>query len=398
MKITKLEVVTYLRDNALGNPPRAIPWNLLKVHTDEGVIGLGEPTLEGRARTAAMAVDELGDYIIGKDPLEVRRRWQDMFHGSFYRSGNIMASAVSGVEQALWDISGKWYGVPAYELMGGKVRDRIRMYAHARPSADNDTPEGWANAVLARKAEGFNAVKVMVVGYDKQTGDRTPVRRSEPPARVYAMADKIGAIRKAVGNDFDIAIELHGMFSPMLAKEFIKEVEQYRPMWIEEPMLPDNDDLMADIAGSTHLPIATGERLFTRWGFRKLMELHGCEVIQPDVCHAGGIWELKMIAAMAEVNFCGIAPHNPMGPVALAASFQVDAMAPNFLIQEHISLGENIITEPFKLDKDGFVPVPTKPGLGVEIDEENFKTLIQKEARGHLNWFADKDDGSFLSL
>jgi galactonate dehydratase len=215
MKITKLEVIAYQREN------HNIPWNLLKVHTDEGVTGLGEPVLEGRARTVLTAVDELGDYIIGKDPLEVRRLWQDMFHGSFYRSGNILASAVSGVEQALWDVSGKWYGVPAYDLMGGKVRDRIRMYAHARPSPGNDTPEGWADAAMARKNEGFNAVKVMVVGYDRETKDRTPVRRFENPKRVSDMADRIGAVRGAAGNDFDIAVELHGMYSPSLAKEFI---------------------------------------------------------------------------------------------------------------------------------------------------------------------------------
>ena len=392
MKITRLEVITYQRPN------HHIPWNLLKVHTDEGITGYGEPVLEGRARTVLTAVDELGDYIIGKDPLEINRLWQDMYHGSFYRGGPIMTSALSGVEQALWDISGKWYKVPAYDLMGGKVRDRIRMYAHARPLPENDTPQGWADAALKRKEEGFNAVKVMVVGYDKTTGERTPVRRFENPARVTAMADRIGAIRQAVGNDFDIAVELHGMYSPMLAKEFIKEIEQYRPMWIEEPVLPDNDDLMAEIAQMTHIPIAAGERLYSRWDFRKLLELHGCEIIQPDVSHAGGIWELKMIAAMAEVNFCGIAPHCPLGAVALAACLQVDASTINFFIQEHNTLGSELLKEPFQLDKDGFIPVPAGPGLGIEIDDEKFKTIINKDARGHLPWFSDKLDGSFLSL
>ena len=392
MKITQLEVITYQISD------RHIPWNLLKVHTDEGVTGLGEPVLEGRARTVLTAVDELGDYVIGKDPLEVRRRWQDMFHGSFYRNGNIMASAVSGVEQALWDISGKWHNVPAYSLMGGKARDRIRMYAHAGPPPDRDTPEGWAEAVLKRKAEGFNAVKVMVVGYDKESKELNPVRRFENPKRVAEMADRIGAMRQAAGDDFDIAVELHGMFSPSLAKVFIKEIEQYHPFWVEEPMLPDNDDMMADIVRSTHIPIATGERLFTRWGIRKLIEQHGCEVLQPDVCHAGGIWELKMMAAMAEVNFCGVAPHCPMGAVALAASFQVDASTINFIIQEHNTLGGELLKEPFRLDGDGYIPVPDKPGLGVEIDEEKFQTLIRKDARGHLPWYEDKIDGSFLSL
>jgi galactonate dehydratase len=180
-----------------------------------------------------------------------------------------------------------------------------------------------------------------------------------------------------------------------MAKLMIKELEQYRPMFIEEPILPDNDDIMGDIARSTHIPIATGERLFTRWGFRRVIETRNASIIQPDVCHCGGILELKKIAAMAEVNYCGVAPHNPMGPVALAASFQCDASTINFFIQEHTTLGAGILKEPFKLDSEGFVPIPQGPGLGIEIDEAAFSKIQQDEPRGHLPMFTDRDDGSF---
>jgi galactonate dehydratase len=197
----------------------------------------------------------------------------------------------------------------------------------------------------------------------------------------------------------DIGIDLHGRFSPAMAKLFIKEVEQYRPMFIEEPMLPGNDDVMADIARSTHIPIATGERLFTRWEFKRILELNAAAIWQPDVCHCGGILELKKIAAMGEVNFCGIAPHNPMGAIALSASFQCDASTINFFIQEHYTLGDGVLKTPFKLDADGFVPVPEGPGLGVEVDEEALEKLrIPDDASGmstHLGLWRDRNDGAF---
>jgi galactonate dehydratase len=381
MKITGLELIPY-RLTA-----RNIPWNLLKVYTDEGIVGYGEPVLEGRARTVATAVKELGDYIIGKDPRDVERLWQDMYKGSFYRGGCILASAVSGVEQALWDISGKWYNVPAYKLMGGKVRDKIRMYAHVR----GDTIEELVQSAKERMAQGFNAIKT--------GGTQEPLRIIDTPAQLLKLADRIGALREIVGPEIDIGIDLHGRFSPAMAKLYMKEVEQYRPMFYEEPVLPGNDDVMADLARSTHIPIATGERLYTRWEFRRIIETRAAAIIQPDVCHCGGILELKKIAAMSEVNFCGVAPHNPMGAIALAASFQTDASTINFCIQEHITLGEGTLKTPFKLDADGFVPVPEGPGLGIEVDEEGIEKLrIADDQDGmsvHLGLWRDRDDGAF---
>ena len=382
MKITKLEIITYKL-----NPDRGIPWNLLKVHTDEGIVGYGEPVLEGRAATVKAAVNELGDYIIGKNPLDIERLWQDMYHGSFYRGGPILTSAVSGVEQALWDITGKWRGLPANKLMGGRVRNRIRMYAWVH--AQGADTKNYVDGILERKKQGFTAVKV--------GGTDVPLRIIDTPEMLLTLADRIGAMREAVGPEFDIAIDLHGRFSPAMAKLYIKEVEQYRPMFIEEPIMPGNDDIMADIAKRTFIPIATGERLFTRWGFKGVVEKRAAAILQPDVCHCGGIMEMRKIAAYGEVNHCGLAPHNPMGAVALAASFTVDATAQNFVIQEHTTFGEGILKEPFKLDKDGYVPVSDKPGLGIEVDEEAVAQLAKNTDGPHLPTFIDRDDGSFAN-
>ena len=390
MKITNIEFKKYqVRKNG-------IPWTMVKVHTDEGIVGYGEPVLEGRARTMETAVMELGDYIMGMDPRDVERLWQLMYKGSFYRGGAVMASAVSGVEQALWDIAGKWYGVPAYKLMGGAVRDRIRIYAHCEkdyPGVDYNNKADLADARTSlvqqakeRKAAGFNAIKT--------AGAIFPLRVVDTPEAVLYLADNIGAMREAVGPEIDIAIDMHGRFSPAMAKKYIHETEQYHPMFYEEPVLPGNDDVMADIAHRTHIPIATGERLFTRWDFRNIVEKRAADILQPDVCHAGGILELRKIAAMSEVNFCGFAPHNPMGAVALAASFQADAATINFLIQEHSSLGEGILKKPFEMDADGFIPVPQGPGLGVEPDEEALETY-PKTGEGHLPYWIDRDDGSY---
>ncbi len=376
MKITKLEYKMYRM------PGTIIPWSMVKVYTDEGIVGVGEPVLEGRIRTVKAAVMELGDYIIGEDPRDVERLWQLMYKGSFYRGGPILGSAVSGVEQALWDIAGKWYGVPAYKLMGGAVRDKIRMYAWVH----GNTREEMVAHIKQRKEQGFNAIKTGGTPY--------ALRIVDTPAVVMELADNIGALREAVGNDMDIGIDLHGRFTPAMAKKFIKETEQYRPMFYEEPVLPGNDDEMADIAHMTHIPIATGERLYTRWGFKDIIEKRAADILQPDVCHCGGILELKKIAAMGEVNFCGLAPHNPMGAVALAASFQADASTINFFIQEHMSLGDGILKTPFAIDDKGFVPVPTGPGLGIEVDEENL-AQYECEGEGHLGVFSDRDDNSF---
>lgn len=363
LKITKLE--TFLVK------PR---WLFLKVHTNAGIVGLGEPITEGRALTCAEAVKEIEPYLIGKDPRPVAHHWQAIYRHAFYRGGPILTSALSGIDQALWDIKGKTLGVPVYELLGGPTRDRIRVYAHG------DTPE----ALKAGMAKGFTAFK---------TGParKRPARYIETPAAIQYAAEQFAELRRVAGNDVDIAIDFHGAISPATAKVLIKALEPYQPMFVEEPINCQEHDVMAEIARGTFLPIATGERVFTKWGFREVLEKRAATVLQPDLCHAGGITEVRLIAGMAEAYYATIAPHNPLGPISLAAGVQMAASIPNFLCQEQVSLGEGYLKKPFTL-RNGYLDLPTGPGLGIELDESAMADKI-----GH-NWrnpeAYDADDGA----
>jgi galactonate dehydratase len=365
MKITKLE--TFLVK------PR---WLFLKVHTDAGIVGLGEPILEGRALTCAAAAKEIEPYLIGKDPRLVVHHWQAIYRHAFYRGGPILTSALSGIDQALWDIKGKALGVPVYELLGGPTRRRVRVYAHA------STPEK-IKELLGR---GFTAFKT-------NPAKRRPSRYVESPAEVRYSAEKFGELRKAAGDDADVAIDFHGAISPALAKVLIKALEPYAPMFIEEPVNCQNHDVMAEIARGTHLPIATGERVFTKWGFREVLEKRAATILQPDLCHAGGITECRIIAGLAEAYYATIAPHNPLGPISLAAGIQLAASIPNFLCQEQVSLGEGYLKKPFEITK-GYVDVPTGPGLGIELDENALADKINHDWKNRDLF--DPDDGSVL--
>ena len=360
MKITKLE--TFLVK------PR---WIFVKIHTDEGLVGLGEPILEGRALTCAQAVDELAPYLIGQDPRRVVHHWQAMYRHAFYRGGPLLTSALSGVEQALWDLAGKSLGVPVYQLFGGPTRDRIRLY---KGGANPDTIQTWID-------KGFTAFKTGVAG-----GRRA--RIVENAAFIDRAVERFAALRQAAGPEIDIAIDFHGAISPQTAKLLIKGLEPYQPMFIEEPCQCQNVDVMAEIARGTHLPIATGERIFTKWGFREILEKHAATILQPDLCHAGGIHEVHIIAGMAEAYYAAIAPHNPLGPIALAACIQLDATIPNFVAQEHTTLGEGYLKNPF-VCKDGFVELPTGPGLGIELDEDALEDKIDHDWRNPQSFHPD---------
>ena len=348
VKITKLE--TFLVK------PR---WIFLKIHTDAGVVGLGEPLLEGRALTIKTAIQEVEPYLIGKDPRQVVHHWQAIYRHAFYRGGPVLTSALSGIDQALWDIKGKLLNVPVYELLGGPTRDRVRVYGRAANADD----------MKKRKAEGFTVIKTGVA-------KKNPANIVENPAFIKYASDNFASLREAGGPEMDIGIDFHGSISPQTAKVLIKELEQYQPMFIEEPCQAQNVDTMVEIAKGTHLPIATGERIFTKWGFREILEKGAASIIQPDLCHAGGITEGRLIAGMAEAYYVPIAPHNPMGPSSLATGLQLAASIPNFLVQEQVTLGEGYLKNPFKLQKDGTVMIPTKPGLGVELDEDQLKEKI----------------------
>lgn len=327
-------------------------WLFLKIHTDAGIVGLGEPIVEGRARTCAMAIKQLEPYLIGKDPRAVVHHWQAMYRHAFYRGGPVLTSAISGIDMALWDIKGKALGVPVYELLGGPTRRRVRVYAHA----------GSPEEVRSFRRQGFTAFKTGVHG-------ERPARIVETPGFVDRVAERFASLREAAGDECDIGIDFHGAVSPQTAKLLIKALEPYQPMFIEEPVACQNVDVMADIAHGTHLPIATGERIFTKWGFREILEKRAASILQPDLCHAGGITEVRLIAGMAEAYYAAIAPHNPLGPISLAAGIQLAATIPNFLCQEQVSLGDGYLKRPFTVE-DGCVRVPRTPGLGVELDED----------------------------
>ncbi len=376
---------------AQGQPPRLKPklkitrletflvkprWLFLKIHTDAGIVGLGEPIVEGRAWTCAMAVEEIAPQLIGQDPRNVVHHWQAIYRHAFYRGGPILTSALSGIEQALWDIKGKFLGVPVYELLGGPTRDKVRVYAHA------GTPE----LLQRRKAEGFTAFKTGI-----KNSTRSGIVAS--PKFIDEAAEAFAALRAAGGKDVDIGIDFHGAISPQNAKLLIRALEPYQPMFIEEPVQCQNVDAMAEIARGTHLPIATGERIFTKWGFREILEKRAATILQPDMCHAGGIMEARLIAGMAEAHYAAIAPHNPLGPISLAAGLQLAASIPNFLCQEQVSLGEGYLKKPFKVE-NGYVPVPEGPGLGIELDEDAVDNRRDHDWRNRETF--DLNDGSVV--
>lgn len=368
MKITGMKVFHVL--------PR---WSFLKITTDEGIAGWGEAIVEGRSRTVETAVKELEPHLLGQDPRRIEHLWQMMYRGTFYRGGPVLVSAISGIEQALWDILGKSLGVPVHQLLGGAVRDRIRMYR----GIGGGTPEEAYNQAAKAVEEGFSMVKLSVAG---------PAHMIETPAFIRRQADILEAVRKAIGPDRDFALDCHGRYSPMVSVRLAKEIEHLQPMFMEEPCLPENVDAMVQIARSTTIPIASGERLFTKFAFRELLEKRAVSVVQPDLAHCGGIMEGKKIAAMAEAGYCGFAPHNPLGPINLAASLQLGANVPNFLVQEHVkaALGEGYLKQPFVV-KDGYIDIPQSPGLGIEVDEE--KLPIYAGDWDTPRWF-HQDDGS----
>ncbi len=343
MKITHLET--------LHVAPR---WLFVRVHTDEGLVGLGE-CLGDKARAVAGAVDELAGYLTGQDPFRIEHHWQLMYRGAFWRGGPILNAAISGVEIALWDILGQALGVPIYQLLGGKCRERVRMYPHI----SGDTLEDLAESAASAVAQGFTAVKWCPL---------PPTRAVDTPKMRQEAAEQVRVVREVVGDEVDILIDMHGRLSPAMAILLGERFAEYEPMFLEEPCLPENVDAMARIARTLRTPIATGERLFTRFGFREVLEKQAAAIVQPDVTTCGGIMELKKIAAMAEAHYVAIAPHNPYGPVATAASLHVDACVPNFLIQEFVALGEGCLKQPITVT-DGYADIPDGPGLGVELDD-----------------------------
>lgn len=359
---------------------------LIKITTDTGISGWGETTLEGKPDSVHAAVEELAEYLVGKDPLRIEHHWQHIYRSAFFRGGNVLMTALSGIDQALWDIAGKHYGVPVHCLLGGAVRDRIRVYAHWGIGSLTDEGKAAARARLDMlMKQGYTAFK---------SGPGGKWRGHEPPAMIDEFAERAHLMRKWVGPNVELAFDFHGKMTPALAIEVCHAIKDMRPMFVEEPVPQENVDALKQVSDHVPFPIATGERLLTRWGFREVFEKHAAAYIQPDTSHAGGITELKKIANMAEVYYMHVLPHCAIGPVALSASLHVDAVIPNFLAQEQIDqgLGGGLFKESWQV-RDGHIDLPDKPGLGFEIDEERVKqTVPYREELGGAYFY--ESDGS----
>ncbi|GGH84530.1 galactonate dehydratase [Pullulanibacillus pueri] len=362
MKISQLE--TYIV------PPR---WLFVKIETDERITGWGEPIVEGRAATVEAAVQELKTYLLGKDPLRIEDLWNVMYRSGFYRGGPVLMSAISGIDQALWDIKGKYYQAPIHDLMGGACREAIRVYSWI----GGDRPSDVGDAAREVVERGFTAIKMNAT---------EELQYIDTHEKVDQVLERVAAIREAVGHYIGIGIDFHGRVHKPMAKILVKELEPFRPMFIEEPVLPENNEALREIARLTTTPIATGERMFSRWDFKKVLAEGYVDIIQPDLSHAGGITECKKIASMAEAYDIALAPHCPLGPIALAACLQVDATSHNAFIQEqslgiHYNQGNDLldyVVDPSVFAyNEGFVAMPTAPGLGIEINEAYVREMAQ---------------------
>ena len=367
MKITKV--------NTYFVRPR---WGFVEIETDACVTGWGEAVLEGHAAAVLACVNEMSDYLVGNDPADIEGLWETLYRAGFYRGGGVMMSAISGIDQALWDIKGKVFGVPVYQLLGGKCRSKMKVYSWI----GGDRPSDVGRAAKEKMDAGFTAIKMnateelqMVDTYDK----------------VDAVLERVAAIRESCGKYFGIAIDFHGRVHKPMAKILAKKLEEFDPMFIEEPVLCENMEYFKEIAACCNIPIATGERLFSKWDFKRLLAVGGVDIIQPDLSHAGGITEVKKIAAMAEAHDVALAPHCPLGPIALAACLQVDATSYNAFIQEqsigiHYNVGKSVLDYVKNQDDfrftDGFVDLPKLPGLGVDVNRE----LVLEENKNPHNW------------
>jgi galactonate dehydratase len=365
MKITRVE--TFLV------PPR---WLFCRIETDVGIVGWGEPVVEGRAEVVRAAVDVFSEYLIGQDPLRIQDHWQVLTRAGFYRDGPVLSSAVAGIDQALWDIAGKAYEAPVYALLGGPVRDLVRVYAWV----GGDEPAELADGIAAQVAAGFTAVKMNACGL------MSPIATA---AEVDAIVGRAAIAREALGPDRDFAIDGHGRFTPATARRVLPELAPFRPLFLEEPVLPEYQHVLASLVGASPVPLATGERIYGRAGFLPVLQA-GMAVVQPDLSHAGGISEVTKIASLAETFGALLAPHCPLGPVALAASLQVGFATPNLLIQEqslgiHYDKDADLLsyvmdTEPFRF-VEGHAVRGGLPGLGVTVDEDAVRAASRSAHR-----------------
>ena len=365
-------------------PPR---WLFLKMTTESGLVGWGEPVVEGRADTVAACVREMSEALIGKSAEEIEDTFQMLYRTGFYRGGPVLNSALSGIEQAMWDIKGKAHGMSVYQMLGGKCRDRIQVYRWI----GGDHPRDTAAAAKEALSQGYHAVKMNGTDELKWIDDHKKLDET---------VDRVAAIREAVGDQLGIAVDFHGRVHKTMARLLMKKLEEYDLMFVEEPVLTENEDEFLEFSRTVNIPIATGERNFTRWGFKRMLTRGGVDILQPDVSHCGGILEMRKIAAMAEAFDVAVAPHCPLGPIALAACLQVDFCTPNAFIQEqslniHYNAGYDLLKymenpEVFRY-RDGYVDLMTEPGLGIRVDEAYVRQMAQEGHNWHNPIWRDSD-------
>lgn len=352
MKITKIKSLL-----AFGGRQT---WVFVHVETDAGITGIGEASLEGKEKAVEAAVDDMARFLIGRDPTRIEQNWQIMYRHGFWRGGVVLLTAMSGIEQALWDITGKELGVPVYRLLGGACRDKIQLYTHSGGRTIDDAVKHAQSLV----SQGWRAFKTGSLGFENFATEKQCIK---------ALVERFKAVREAVGPDILIGMDCHGRHTPGQAIQILRALEPYDLFFLEEPVPPDNVEAFMRLRNAeTNVNIATGERLFTKWGYRELLEKQYADIIQPDPCHDGGLLETRKIGAMAETYYVRVAPHNPNGPVATAASLHLAACMPNFVILEYAQnqpWRDQVITEPLKI-VDGYVELPTKPGLGIELNYE----------------------------
>ncbi len=367
-------------------PPR---WLFLKVETDAGVSGWGEPVLEGHAETLAAKIDELRDFLIGRDPLRIEDTWQMLYRNGCYRGGPVLMSAIAGVDMALWDIKGQHHDAPVHELLGGPVRDRVRSYCWI----GGDRPSDLVADAIALRDKGFNAAKLNACA---------ELQSLDSHAKIDQIVGQLTELRDAVGTSMDLAFDFHGRVHTPMAKVLLKELEPLRPMFVEDPLLSTQIEAIADLSRATSIPLAMGERLFSRYEFKRVFETRATSIINPDTAHVGGISEMVRIGTWAEAYDITLAPHCPLGPIALAACLQVDAVCHNAVIQEqslgiHYNSGADV--PDYLLPGGGFsisggyLEIPKGPGLGIKVNEE---AVTERAREGH-RWRAPvwrHDDGS----
>ena len=338
-------------------------WLLIKIHCEDGTVGIGEGGVHGWQRPTKTMVETMEPYLIGKDPHRIEHHYQWLYRSSHFM-GAVVQGALSAIDIALWDIKGKRLGVPIYDLMGGKTRDRVRCYMHV-DSGEDGTADDLAKDAAKAVSQGFTAVRFTPFPHDYY------LHRSYSEWADEAV-ERVAAVRESVGSDVDICVEIHRQMAPAESIALGRRLEEFNPFFYEDPMLPDSPAVMGEVAKKCNIPIATGERFTTIFEYQQLLESNGASYVRPDLCLCGGLSGCKKVAAMAEAQHVKVIPHNPLSPVSTAACVQLDACIPNFALQEYTGESDppksELLVNPLEL-RDGYLTVPDGPGLGIELNE-----------------------------